>query len=403
MRLLFVLGRYYPKPSANGVCVLRVQEALAQRGVLSDVVADGDVEETIDCQYGKLYTGPIVNVSKLSTPERLAAAARYPLYFPSNIKWYGNTIDRALSENCYDAIIAVLRPLDGAFACAKYTNMLIYELDSVSNNDDNEHGYRRFLRPRTLHLEQALYEKASYIFHMYSHKAHYSHRRYQRFAHKSAFLDIPQMVDEKIEDRAVGDGDPVKILYSGILTARMRSPEYAITLMKELIRQGAVKAEMNFYSRGNCEDMLEEAQRETEGAVHQHGYVSLEELNAAVGETDFLLSIGNTMSGKVTSLPSKVISYMSYGKPIIHIDGGRNDTAKEYLAKYPLVLVIDPAADLQENVKKLQSFLENSIGKRVPFTDIERIFERNTPDYTAEHIIKAVSSRCIGTVIKREK
>ena len=79
MRLLFVLGRYYPKPSANGVCVLRVQEALAKRGVFSDVVADGETETIIDSQYGKLYTGPIVNISKLSAPQRIAAALRYPL------------------------------------------------------------------------------------------------------------------------------------------------------------------------------------------------------------------------------------------------------------------------------------------------------------------------------------
>ena len=401
MRLLFVLGRYYPKPSANGVCVLRVQEALAKRGVFSDVVADGETETIIDSQYGKLYTGPIVNISKLSAPQRIAAALRYPLYFPSNIKLYSNIIDSALSENCYDAIIAVVRPLDGAFAAAKYSNLLIYELDSITNNEDNEHGYRRFLRPRTQRLEQILYEKASFVFHMYSHKTHYSQKRYHRFSHKCTFLDIPQMVDEKIEDRATGTADPVRILYSGILTDKMRSPEYSISLIKELIKQGVVKAELNFYSRGNCEHMLEEAQRDTDGAVRQRGYVSLEELNAAVAETDFLLSIGNSMSGKVTSLPSKVISYMSYGKPIIHIDGGSNDTAKEYLAKYPLVLVIDPKADLQENVKKLQSFLKDSIGKRVPFKEIEAIFERNTPDYTADNILKAVSSRCKGTVVKR--
>ena len=42
MRILFVLGKYYPFAGANGVCVSRIQEVLFKRGIESDIVAEGE-------------------------------------------------------------------------------------------------------------------------------------------------------------------------------------------------------------------------------------------------------------------------------------------------------------------------------------------------------------------------
>lgn len=401
MRLLFVLGAYFPKASANGVCVSRVQEALKNLGVFSDIVAEGTAEKVTDSQYGKVYTTVLTDIERLSRFQRIMAALRYPVYFPSNIKSYRHMIDTALSENSYDAIVAVLRPLDGALAAMSYSNLLIYELDSIANNDENEHGFRKYLRHRVLLAERVLYRKASYIFHMQSHKAFYRQKHYDCFSDKSTYLDIPQLIDEKISDRSSDDTDLIKVLYSGILNTRTRSPEYPVSLIKELNQQGIANVELNFYSRGDCEEMLEKEQQKTNGSIRKHGYVSLNELNLAVAETDCLLSIGNCSTGKVTSLPSKVISYMAYGKPIIHIDGGANDVAKDYLDKYPLAIVIDPKARMENNLLALHTFLQNNLGKRVPFDDVARIFVRNTPEYTAEQIIKAVSEHCCSSVTKR--
>ena len=145
---------------------------------------------------------------------------------------------------------------------------------------------------------------------------------------------------------------------------------------------------------------MEIAQNESNGVIRRHGYVSLEELNKEVSATDFLLSIGNNLTGQVTSLPSKVISYMAYGKPIIHIDAGKNDIAKEYLSKYPLAIIIDPHSDLGDNAKKINAFIHECKGKRVPFEHVESIFTMNTPAFTANCIEQSISRYCSGTVRK---
>ena len=401
MRILFVLGKYYPFAGANGVCVSRIQEVLFRRGIESDIVAEGeDYSESIT-PYGKLYLAKVKTHSDFSRLKRYLSVLRYPVYFPINISNYEYTIDHALSDNTYDAIIAVLKPLDGAVAASKYSNMLLYELDSITNNDDNQRGIRRLLRFRAEKYELKLYENANAIFHMMSHRAFYEKDKYRSFVKKTIFLDIPQLCNENIPDHTE-DGENVTIMYSGILNRKMRSPEYAISLINRYVTLFGENIELNFFSRGNCEEILEIAQNESNGVIRRHGYVSLEELNKEVSATDFLLSIGNNLTGQVTSLPSKVISYMAYGKPIIHIDAGKNDIAKEYLSKYPLAIIIDPHSDLGDNAKKINAFIHECKGKRVPFEHVESIFTMNTPAFTANCIEKSVSKFCSGTVKKIE-
>ena len=144
--------------------------------------------------------------------------------------------------------------------------------------------------------------------------------------------------------------------------------------------------------------MIKECQDYENTKVCSHGYVPIPDLNMAVSKCDFMLSIGNCFSGTVTSLPSKVISYMAYGKPIIHIDGGPNDSAKLYLQQYPYCLIIDPNADIEDNAFKMKAFMRDNLGKRVPFDDVQQCFQLNTPKYTAQQIVNAVQKECEGIV-----
>ena len=207
---------------------------------------------------------------------------------------------------------------------------------------------------------------------MACHSAYYSQSKYSIWRGKSEIIDIPQLVDEGIVDHSSDHQDEIKILYSGTLSRDTRSPAYAITLIKELTQITDTRITVDFYSRGNCETMIKEAETVSGGVIKQRGYVTLQQLNEAVGNTDLLLSIGNCLSGTVTSLPSKVISYMAYGKPIIHIDGGSNDIAKSYLEKYPLAIIVDPNKDLTENVNKLDKFIKASFGKRVEIETLKK-------------------------------
>ena len=54
MRVLFVLGDYFPKASANGVCVRNLQKAMLSRGIMSDVICEGKENAISENEYGKV-------------------------------------------------------------------------------------------------------------------------------------------------------------------------------------------------------------------------------------------------------------------------------------------------------------------------------------------------------------
>ena len=45
---------YYPKPSANGECVIRLQKVLNKKGIVSDVICIGDNAQLIDSKFGEI-------------------------------------------------------------------------------------------------------------------------------------------------------------------------------------------------------------------------------------------------------------------------------------------------------------------------------------------------------------
>lgn len=388
-RVLFICGNYDPYPSANGVCVLRLQESLLARGIESDVICMGETDDVTQSKYGSVYH---LHVPPLQNGffRKIIRFFIWPLKDIRVLKGYRKRIQQASAERNYLCLIGVLRPIEGVLACAACGNYVIYECDSISNNGDNAYGIKRLLRWRADLLEAKMYRKAKHIFHMVCHSDFYSQKKYEKYRDKSELIDIPQLVDEGIADKAANHDEPIQILYSGTLSEDTRSPVYSIRLIDALAKQFDRRVELNFYSRGNCEGLLEKAERETKGVIQKRGYVSLGVLNEAVANADFMLSIGNCLTGTVTSLPSKVISYMAYGKPIIHIDGGRNDVAKAYLEQYPLTLIIHPEEDLQKNVELVSAFIRNNRGARVPFERVKERFAQNTPEYTVMKLMRVL-------------
>ena len=149
----------------------------------------------------------------------------------------------------------------------------------------------------------------------------------------------------------------------------------------------------DFYSRGNCEDILTEAEKRTNGIINAKGYVTQAEVVRIQNKTDFLLSIGNKLTGEDKSLPSKILEYIAIGKPIIHVYGGKNDSAVKYLERYGLACIINSDDEMDFNVNKLIRFITENKGKCVPFDKVMALFPENTPDYTAEIIERFLSDK----------
>ena len=405
MRVLFVVKEYLPKPIAPGICIMNIQKALLEKGVHSDILMVGDKEglyctNETGCVYSiqaeiafeKGKEGLIQYVKK-----RLPMVFTWPVPSMKRVHDYRRMIAKLNNKNDYDAIIGTMFPPDVCVACSDYDHFIYYELDSLINNPMYNEGLKKYLTHRLYRLEKKIFNRAELIIHLNNNKLFYSKEKYNCYLGKTVYSDIPVLIENKsidvktVEDFSVKDGTFL-LVYSGLLSKEYRSPTKLVELIKRLSKMIDIKC--LFFSRGDCEDELRQAEKETTGVIKRMGYVSQEELAKYINRADFLLDIGNHLSGEDYSLPSKVICYMATGKPIIHMNG-TNDSAISYLEKYGLAINVSEEKTTDEMIQDVLKFMTDNKGKRIPFSEVVHKFPQNTPEYTADLIIDHIKERNI--------
>jgi len=402
VKVLFVTKEYLPKTTPPGLCIMHVQKALLDKGVISDVLMVGDEEGL----YSHGEFGDVFSIkSEISFEKKKENITDYlkvhiPMLFtwpvPSNkrVNDYRRMIEQLNQERRYDAIIGTMFPPDVCVACSVFDHFIYYELDSLINNPMYKSGLKKYLRHRLIKLEKKLFDNAELIIHLNHNRIFYGKERYKKYSVKSVYTDIPYLIETDTtsvtDEEDKGSQDQILMVYSGLLSKDYRPPHKLIDVIKEISKYVDVKC--LFFSRGDCEEALRQAEKETSGGIRRMGYVSQETLAAYTKKADFLLDIGNQLTGEDYSLPSKVIDYMSMGKPIIHMNGV-NDSAKDYLEKYGLAINIPDDFSEKYVEQKVVPFIMESKGKKKAFSDVVKKFPQNTPEYTADIIINAIKLR----------
>ena len=389
-RVLFICGLYSPNPSANGVCVIRLQEVFLERGINSDVICIGDKPNTIGSnKYGNCYfiQGPQKN-SKNSFNALFQKAIHFfswPIIRES-MKSYELAIKNMVENNDYDLVVAVCQPVTAAYACAKYckNEFILYELDSITNVPDTLHGIKKLLKGRVDRIERFIYDKASYIFHTKCDQKYYEKPKYDKYRIKWEFTDIPHLVRHgQSFDKNFLSNKEKSIAYTGLLTKERNDPEYFLKLIISLSKKMSVKA--YFTTHGDCEELLQYYHNKHPNVIIPLGFVSFEELQEIRKKSCAFISLGLRYGGEVTSVQSKVFEYMSTGKQIIHINGSKNDVEKDYLKEYGNALLLDRNTDFDTNVNELFSFLSEV--KILDVNSVRKAFPMNTPEWTVERMI----------------
>ena len=387
-KVLFVCGMYAPKPSANGVCVIRLQEVFRSLNIESDVICIGDKPGTTEKnKYGNCYyirepkknsKNPVRNLI-----QKIFHFFSWPLVKES-INQYKISIKKMTKENNYDLVIAVCQPVTAAFACAKFYNgkYVLYELDSITNIPDTLHGVKKMLSNRINRIEKFIYLKAMYIFHTKCDELYYSKKKYDAFSYKWEFTDIPHLVKHENTSFFVNKSEKC-IAYTGLLTKERNDPEYFLQLITKLSQKMKIKA--YFTSHGDCENMLINYNKRYPNVIIPLGFVSFEKLQQIRREADAFISLGLRYGGEVTSVQSKIFEYMSTGKQIVHIIGSKNDVEKDYLKQYGNALLLSQEDDFDENVEQIYHFLCNP--KIVDPEFVRKTFPMNTPEWTVNRMI----------------
>ena len=144
---------------------------------------------------------------------------------------------------------------------------------------------------------------------------------------------------------------PVIFGYFGVLTKGVRSSKNVLNYLEQL-------EEMKFKWFTNPDSKIEISKHMQQKNNHEFlNMVSRSEaLKIMASSTHCLLSIGNK---NVAQLPSKVVEYLSTGKPVVHFAEIGDDPVYEISKNYPNLLVISKELDIEKFIEKLNNLFAN--------------------------------------------
>ncbi len=162
------------------------------------------------------------------------------------------------------------------------------------------------------------------------------------------------------------DSSTIKLIYAGAFYRKIRNPEPMLQIMKQV---DSIQLDM-YVSSKECDDILEKYQS---GHIFRFPSVSIKEYKCKINqEYDILVNVGNDCDYQA---PSKMLEYISTGKPIINFYY-RLDSQYDMIDKYPLglnVFVYD-----NQSISRISTFCRNMKGKSIPFEEIENIYPDNS-------------------------
>lgn len=320
----------------------------------------------------------------------------WPAFTPNAVEECYRQIIQELERTHYDVMIAAHQPYDAVLAAIrakkKYSKvqLMIYELDPINYELDK---YRKTLA-RYLYFLRKLAEKKAYdacdvIFHMESNRKLFSQPKYDKYINKSVYLDFPLIHDKGLQEVQAKEyrGQTIKLIYAGKMMSHFRLPDYLLKVLVKLHER--INIEVSFYSGGDCEDMISEYAARYQ-FIHQKGYVDKDTLDTIIEQSDCLINIGNKVSDM---LPSKLLSYIEVGLPILHVQKQENDVCVGYLNRYQLAVVVKESDPVEVSVEKIEEFLRNNYGRRLGSSFITSEFSANIPETSARKIIESICLR----------
>ncbi|MHB8336526.1 MAG: glycosyltransferase family protein [Ignavibacteriaceae bacterium] len=188
---------------------------------------------------------------------------------------------------------------------------------------------------------------------------------------KTNLSNFPKLINVK---------NNIILTYIGTLYKNIRNPKYLINLFEFLVKEmHIINVELHFIGNINdCWDEFNKYQTLIGNKIFVHGEITKEETIIKMNESDILINIGN--SNKV-QIPSKIIEYISTGKPIINFVKHFDDLSIDFLREYPSNLNIWENEEYEVNITKcnLIDFIQNP-KKRIEDYKIEQLTKKYSQD-----------------------
>lgn len=415
-KILLLTDKYFPRPYANAICAQEIIRELNKDGYIIDILAykdfDGNpskfegnniyyIEPDLrtklfyyadtykNTQKGKIVYWIANLLSKVKGTILLPWQPFFSFLFPQRIY---KKICLLQKQNNYDAIIAIMKPLDTNLAACRFKSeyrdlpYIVYCVDTLKKAFIEKYIGKGFADG--FMWEKKILKHCDAFFYMQSRRDDYSLPRYDSYRDKLIEADMPRFNVKDLSKIQKYDFEEEgeHWVYAGSIGGVHYNPEKLIEIFKQISNNP--KRILHLYTRGTASDRIA-ARAKKEGInIRVHGYVDLATLERIMATADVIVSLKTS-----NQISAKIFECISYGKPIVHFSGHVDDPDIYYLKKYYLCKIIKTyKANISKEILELENFLENVKGRKLDMEILKQIYRKNTPAYSANAILEQIKT-----------
>lgn len=414
---LFLVGMYYPRSSANGVCCKNIVNELIKQGHRVTCVVNADInrgkDEYIDgaqvlrvkprlsyrlqeWSYYHPESRYTLLINKLgSLLNKISLFTMYifwPKISPRCTYRFYKRAQKICSIEQFDAVVAVYTPIETLYAGyllkrkIPEIKFIPYYLDALAGGWGPSKWSSKKTDRRTRKLERKIDIIADMIISMRSsEKYHTTYPLTEINLNKRIYLDVPTYVENTIHTvKSDNKSCQITVIYSGSIHFPDRDPRPLLRHFLKLCED--LDVVLVFIGNNNCPFIFEDYSKKSGGRIKLLGQLSHENAVLRMQEADFFVNIGNTNPNTV---PSKIFEYIQFGKPIISTYLIEDEPSIRYLKKYGNYFLLDEreTSDFETQNNKLRDFLcqKDDFAER---NDNKALFYENTPQAFIDNIVK---------------
>lgn len=410
MNIVFVLGEYYPNFSAVGKCVSMVADKLAKKNNVKIVCFKSNSNEEDFEKYNNQFiyrtntNDYIIRekfIKKIKSHNKFLSLYYKFLYNLYKVKvvlkilFSKTTIYKEkvtafldtlkLITDKIDIIIPCCFPMESVVAALEYkkifleTKIIPYLFDPYTESLSlHRLKINKIIKKKNhLKIEEEMLKNSEKIIvmkHLYQHFIENFNS-----SEKIVSSEHPVLIDKVSGNNF---NEVITMVYAGIFQSKVRNPKPFLKLMEKALQE--FDAQLNIYAYGNCDSIIKKYAKNNSNKIMFFGKVSSQEAEEALKNNNILISVGNKDN---TQVPSKIIEYMSYGKPIIHFYTNKDDNCIKILKEYDLALLISINDEINQNVEKIKEFCNMNKDSYITFDKIKEKFEDALPEFVVEKVI----------------
>jgi len=223
------------------------------------------------------------------------------------------------------------------------------------------------------YFESKFYKKADQVVFTHQESANV-HKKFFNISEKKVTIGNPiSSFSQELFQKSISfnyETKPIMIGYFGVLTKGVRSPEEVLKFFSK------TEFELHWYTNPDSIEMIKQNKIDLKYNKFFDMVTRNEALEKMVNSLHCLLSIGNL---NPSQLPSKVIEYISTGKPVIHFVEIQDDPVLEIADEFSNLILINKNSNIADVKEQLKNIFIN-----IDKFDIERF---NT-NYSARAVSK---------------